>query len=68
MQLQEAVERLPTLLVLDDLHLLCPAESDGPEAAPNTGTAALTQWLCEVLDHFRDQPGGRPPLPGKLHF
>ena len=64
MQLQEAVDCLPTLLVLDNLHLLCPAHSEAPDAVHSTGTAALTAWLCNALDSFREQPQDQPPLPG----
>ena len=56
---------MPSVLILDNLHMLCPAESPAPEqAAANSGVAALVQWLCEVLDYFARQSDGRPPLPG----
>ena len=65
LQLQEAVSCMPSLLVLDNLHMLCPAENPAPEqAAANSGAASLVQWLCDVLDYFSQQPQGRPPLPG----
>jgi len=65
MQLQEAVDCLPSLVVFDNLHLLCPERAAAPEAVPSTGTAALVRWLCDVLDSFRREGQGRPPLPGE---
>lgn len=57
---------MPSLVVLDDLHLLCPAPSQAPEAAlANIGSAALIAWLRDVLKEYHAHPDGRPPLPGK---
>lgn len=55
---------MPSLLILDDLHLICPAPGDSPDNAnaSGNGSAALVEWLCSVLDHFR--PAGKPTLPG----
>ena len=53
---------MPSLLILDDLHLLCPAPGDSPDNANAGGSAALVEWLCDVLDSFR--PPGKPVLPG----
>ena len=65
MQLREALECMPALVVLDDLHLLCPAPSQAPEAAlSNIGSAALVAWLRDVLREYHLRPDGRPPLPG----
>lgn len=58
---------MPSVLILDNLHMLCPAENPATEQqmAANTGAAALVQWLCDVVDYFGSQPNGRPPLPGE---
>ena len=56
---------MPALVVLDDLHLLCPAPSQAPEAAlTNAGSAALAAWLRDVLKEYHARPEGRPALPG----
>lgn len=56
---------MPALVVLDDLHLLCPAPSQAPEAAlTNVGSAALAAWLRDVLKEYHARPEGRPALPG----
>lgn len=62
MQIQEALDCMPSLLTLDDLHLICPAPGDSPDNATAGGSAALVEWLCDVLDSFR--PPGKPMLPG----
>lgn len=54
---------LPSLLILDNLHLICPAVGDSPENPNGNSSAALVEWLCDVLDSFR--PPGKPVLPGK---
>ena len=61
-QIQEALDCMPSLLILDDLHLICPAPGDSPDNANAGGSAALVEWLCDVLDSFR--PPGKPVLPG----
>lgn len=61
-QIQEALDCMPSLLVLDDLHLICPAPGESPDNAPAGGSPALVEWLCDVLDSFR--PPGKPVLPG----
>lgn len=59
---------MPALVVLDDLHLLCPAPSQSPEAVlANIGSAALVAWLRDVLKEYHARPDGRPSLPGKRH-
>ncbi len=56
---------MPSLLVLEGLHLLCPAPSDAPEAAgANSGTAALVSWFAAALRQMHATVDGRPPLPG----
>lgn len=55
---------MPSLLILDDVHLMCPAPGDSPEGPGGNGSAALVEWLCDVLDSFR--PPGKPVLPGIL--
>jgi len=64
-QLREALERMPALVVLDDLHLLCPSSPDGPEAAPGQRAPALAEWLADALDEvLAPHADGRLPLPG----
>ena len=49
---------MPSLLVLDDLDLLCPAasaDSGAPPAPPHAD--ALVQWLTDVLDALRPPDG-----------
>ena len=54
---------MPSLLVLDDLHLICPSPGDSPAENPNANnSAALVEWLCDVFDSFR--PIDKPALPG----
>ncbi|KAL3142931.1 hypothetical protein ABBQ38_003216 [Trebouxia sp. C0009 RCD-2024] len=60
-KIQEALDCMPSLLVLDDLHLICPAPGESPDNAPAGGSPALVEWLCDVLDSFR--PPGKPVLP-----
>lgn len=56
---------MPALVVLDDLHLLCPAPSQAPEAVlANIGSAALVAWLRDVMKEYHARPDGRPSLPG----
>ena len=62
-QVSEALEHMPSLLVLDDLDLLCPAASADPGAPPAAPHSdALVQWLCDVLDALR--PPDDLPYPG----
>jgi hypothetical protein len=64
-QLREALERMPALVVLDDLHLLCPGSPEGPEAAPGQRAPALAEWLADALDEvLAPHADGRLPLPG----
>ena len=54
---------MPSLLVLDDLDLLCPAPSADPGVPPAPPHAdALVQWLTDVLDALR--PADGLPYPG----
>lgn len=65
-QLREAAEGMPSLLVLDDLELLCPAPNESPDAAAATaGSAALVAWLRAALREYHARPDGRPPMPGE---
>ena len=65
-QLREAMEGMPSLLVLDDLHLLCPGEAEGPEMGMAPRSPALAEWLADALDELRYLPNdGHRPLPGK---
>ncbi len=62
-QVSDALEHMPSLLVLDDLDLLCPAPSADPGAPPAPPHAdALVQWLTDVLDALR--PADGLPYPG----
>lgn len=54
---------MPSLLVFDDLHLLCPSASEGPENPADDMHAGVASWLCDVLASFRLP--GRQPLPGE---
>ena len=66
-QVSEALEHMPSLLVLDDLDLLCPAPSADPGAPPQPPHAdALVQWLTDVLDALRPPDG--LPYPGEILF
>ena len=66
MQIQEALDCMPSLLLLDDLHLICPAPGDAPGEAPDSASASssavVVEWLCDVMDSFR--PPAKPALPG----
>lgn len=62
LQIQEAMDCMPSLLILDDLHLICPAPGDSPENPNGNSSAALVEFVCDVLDSFR--PLGKPALPG----
>ena len=56
---------MPSLLVLDDLHLLCPGEAEGPEMGMAPRSPALAEWLADALDELRYlQHDGHWPLPG----
>ncbi len=66
LQVHEALDHLPSLLVLDDLDVLCPAEGAGADGAASSADPALVTWLCDLLD-FLSTPSpdwGRLPLPG----
>ena len=57
-QVSDALQHMPSLLVLDDLDLLCPAASADPGAPPAPPHAdALVQWLADVLDALRPADG-----------
>ncbi len=62
LQIQEAMDCMPSLLILDDLHHICPAPGDSPENPTGNSNAALVEFVCDVLDSFR--PLGKPALPG----
>ena len=50
--MREALEHLPSLLVLDDLDVLCPAEAAGADGAASSADPTLLAWLCDLLDHL----------------
>ncbi|KAA6429601.1 MAG: peroxisome biogenesis 1-like [Trebouxia sp. A1-2] len=60
-KIQEGMDCMPSLLILDDLHLICPAPGDSPENPNGNSSAALVEFVCDVLDSFR--PLGKPALP-----
>ncbi len=62
LQIQEAMDCMPSLLILDDLHLICPAPGDSPENPNGNSSAALVEFVCDVLDSFH--PLGKSALPG----
>ena len=43
---------MPSLLVFEDLDVLCRAEGEGPEAPGAAADPALVAWLCDVLDYL----------------
>ena len=43
---------MPSLLILDDLDVLCPAEAAGADGAASSADPALLAWLCDLLDHL----------------
>lgn len=52
LQVREALEHMPSLLVFDDLDVLCRADSDGPDGGGAPSDPGLTAWLCDVLDYL----------------
>ena len=64
LQIREALEHMPALLVLEDLDVLCPAESAGADGAATSADPALVAWLCDLLDHLAEPSPewGRLPL------
>ncbi|KAK9829370.1 hypothetical protein WJX72_005440 [[Myrmecia] bisecta] len=56
---QEALDCMPSLLILDDLQLICAADQDGPEAGGSGDAAGVADWLADVLDSFAS-PGHLP--------
>ena len=65
MQVAQAVACMPSLLVLQDLHLLCPQEAAGGELSSGPHQQAITDWLCEQLHLLKGSLRGAPPWPGK---
>ncbi|KXZ55626.1 hypothetical protein GPECTOR_2g1176 [Gonium pectorale] len=68
----EALSCAPSLILLDDLDLLCPSAADGPEYGmqhPDGAAAAarLADWLSALLDELAEAaaaaaaPGASPP-------
>ncbi|KAK3258057.1 hypothetical protein CYMTET_32871 [Cymbomonas tetramitiformis] len=49
--LTEAMASLPSLVILDDLHTLCPAESEGPEGGHGSASSrAISAYLGDLMD------------------
>ena len=66
MQMAEAVEHMPSLVLLEDLHLLTPVDSQNPQQMPSPQSGAVVEWLCLALGHLRCQAHNGLPLPGQL--
>ena len=64
-QITEAAACMPSLLVLQDLHLMCPQEASGGEPSSGPHQQAITDWLAEQLHLLRGLEQGAPPWPGK---
>ena len=66
-QVREALDHLPSLLGLDDLDVLCPAEAAGADGAASASDPALVSWLAELLDHLAapSPDWGRLPAAGQ---
>ena len=64
-QITEAAACMPSLLVLQDLHLLCPQEASGGEPSSGPHQQAITDWLAEQLHLLQGPQQGAPPWPGK---
>eukprot|EP00884_Botryococcus_braunii_P019130 jgi/Botrbrau1/5900/Bobra.0366s0078.1 len=62
-QLQGAVDKMPALVIIHDIHLLCPADGDSPDAAPNPGAATLASWLRDVISSLHQRAAGGAPYP-----
>lgn len=64
-QVHQALAHLPSLLVLDDLDVLCPAEGSGADGEAGSADPALVTWLCDLLDHLAtpSPDWGTLPLP-----
>ena len=63
-QIAEAVECMPSLVLLEGLHLICPSQEISPQQGPSSPNAAISEWLGQVLDYQHAHPQGRAPLPG----
>ncbi|PRW56943.1 peroxisome biogenesis 1 isoform X1 [Chlorella sorokiniana] len=64
-KVREALDHLPSLLVFDDLDVLCPAEGAGADGAASSADPALVAWLADLLDHLAAPSpdwGRLPPL------
>lgn len=54
-QIQRCITHMPSLLILDDLDVVCPAAAkDGSEPPPGSTTArGSAAWLAGVMDELR---------------
>lgn len=54
--LREAVNKLPCLVVFENLDVLCPSESETPEngAMMQKTEPAVVYWLCDIIHHLTD--------------
>ena len=66
MQIAEALACVPSLLVLKDLHLLCPQEAAAGEPTSSPHSEAITDWLCDVLQQLSIRRKGASPWPGGI--
>ena len=53
-QIMEALQMFPSLVILEDLDILCPVESETPDAAGPRADPALISWLCDLFNHVTE--------------
>ena len=50
----EATDRMPSLVILDDIDVIC--ESEDPVAGEESRNG-ISEWLCEILDYIHESRG-----------
>ena len=55
---------MPSLVLLEDVHLLMPTDPENPQQQPAPQSAAVLEWLCQTLDHLKPLGLGSTPLAG----